>query len=258
MLFISAAALISGQQRKTEFTQAVRDLESRLSDISNDVSTGLYTNTNNFQCQVVGTTLTISSGTNQQGGNTGCIYLGKVLQFSPDTGTDKIRILSVVGKQRTGNNGVSGTETTSLTEATPQAIAPGSSPRNTVPDGSETIQLGGGANIGWVRSKNGAVESPIAALGLLSSFASYSAGHLDSGALQVDTYSLGSGPGQSLTAISDMVATNQGSWYSNKNPNGGTQICVNSGGGDQHAILTIGGTNRQQFVNTVIANGGCP
>lgn len=90
-LLMSVMSAISGQQQKTQFTTGVRDFETRLQDIVNDVETGYYPNNESTQCAdnndpdkvEVGP----APGGKPQGTNKDCIYLGKALGFSVPSGS---------------------------------------------------------------------------------------------------------------------------------------------------------------------------
>ena len=81
-LFVSATYFLSGDQDRTEFTQSIQAVQSQIQQVINEVESGSYANTNNFTCSgtASGPSLT-TSGTDAQGSNTGCIFLGKVIQF---------------------------------------------------------------------------------------------------------------------------------------------------------------------------------
>ncbi len=94
MIVLSVSALIftvviagyKGQSSKTQFTNAVRDMENKIQDILNDVSTGYYPNASNFNCTRVGSPgahINIDpSGTAEQGTNQDCIFLGKAVDIN--------------------------------------------------------------------------------------------------------------------------------------------------------------------------------
>lgn len=103
-LLVSVMALISGQQAKTEFTAALRDFESRLQDIMNDVSTGTYPEPAS-QC-LVGSEGPVATGESSagQGTSQACLFVGKAMQFSPvgsgaanDAG--KYNLFTIVGRR---------------------------------------------------------------------------------------------------------------------------------------------------------------
>ena len=79
-LFISAAVMISGRTNKAQFEQSINQITAQLRQSINEVSTGYYPN-RGFQCQANGATVSITAGTTEQGTNSGCMLLGKALQF---------------------------------------------------------------------------------------------------------------------------------------------------------------------------------
>lgn len=103
---ISAFSLVRGQQAKNEFTQAVRDFETKLNDIANDVSKGYFPDIGgNRQCVApAGADLRfdppgVSVG---QGGSTDCVFAGKILQFNIGSGDEsQMNLVSLVARRRT-------------------------------------------------------------------------------------------------------------------------------------------------------------
>ena len=80
LLFASAVVAYSGQNRKTQFTNSVRDMETKIQDILNDVSTGYSPSSGNFTCTRSGSpAVPIINPTEEaeQGKNQDCIFLGK-------------------------------------------------------------------------------------------------------------------------------------------------------------------------------------
>lgn len=78
VLFISVAALISGQINRYRTRDAVFNLESSVRDVLNDVSTGYYPEVGtNYNCD--GT-----AGTTDRGKNTSCLIAGKKIEFKPN------------------------------------------------------------------------------------------------------------------------------------------------------------------------------
>lgn len=79
VLFISVAALISGQINRYRTRDAVFNLESSVRDVLNDVSTGYYP-------EKVGSNPDCSGGTagSGRGTNTGCVIAGKSITFGQD------------------------------------------------------------------------------------------------------------------------------------------------------------------------------
>ncbi|HSX23561.1 MAG TPA: hypothetical protein VLE74_00460, partial [Candidatus Saccharimonadales bacterium] len=46
-LLVSALLIFNGRQQRIEFGQSIRDIDSKIRDVLNDVSTGVYNYTNN-------------------------------------------------------------------------------------------------------------------------------------------------------------------------------------------------------------------
>jgi type II secretory pathway pseudopilin PulG len=101
VMLVSALLLVGGQQRKTEFTQAVRDIESQIKDVANDVSTGYYSSSSNFTCKDNGASkLVISSDISKLGTNSDCIFIGRAVQFKVE-GSDGegFALYNIAGKR---------------------------------------------------------------------------------------------------------------------------------------------------------------
>jgi type II secretory pathway pseudopilin PulG len=256
-LFVTVAILITGQQRKTEFNQGVRDLESSMQDISNDIATGYYANTNNFICSdggVAGVRPVISSsGTNNQGANNGCTFIGKVVQFAPSGSKSTYKIYTVVGKQRVGNQ-----DAQDFNKAMPTVIYPENAGSG-IPDASDTNTLAGGVTAEWVRYTNSpATPQQIGSFGFFTSFGkpSTSTGSL-SGTQDIQLV-----PIKNTTNLDNPAAAvtqvNNASNLTLVNPSGGIEVCLQSGGTDQYVIMTIGGNGRSTSVNLTYNSGACP
>lgn len=128
-LLVSVMALISGQQEKTEFTAALRDFESRLQDIMNDVSTGTYPESIN-RCSVT-TSGPENSGVPSTGQGTSdqCVFVGKAMQLSPSSsgeGSDmgKFNLYTMVGRRFMPGVGAATTyEPQNIQESDPRIIS---------------------------------------------------------------------------------------------------------------------------------------
>lgn len=85
-MLATAILLFSGQQRKTQFSQSIRDAESKLQDVLNDVSTGYFPSASNAACSATGNVKPSidTSGTSEQGANYACVFMGKAILFKPD------------------------------------------------------------------------------------------------------------------------------------------------------------------------------
>src|SRR5690349_7237200 len=99
MLLVGALALIGSQSQKTQFTQAINDIRTQMNDIINNVSTGYYANTNNFSCTPTlgGGPNIVPAASNTQGGNGGCAYIGRAVQFNPGANLKQFTMYNLVG-----------------------------------------------------------------------------------------------------------------------------------------------------------------
>lgn len=125
VMFVVVAISFGGRQQQIQFTQSVRDFDSRLKDIMNDVSTGYYPENSAVTCTASLAGPVIDTGTAKAlGSNDFCISIGKVVQFSPlNSGVNAeneqiISVFNVVGLRRDSN----GNNPTTIQQALPAAI----------------------------------------------------------------------------------------------------------------------------------------
>ncbi len=260
ILFISAAALISGKQNQTEFDQAIRQVQSQIQQVINEVATGYYPNMGNIKCNGGGGSVVLSAGSGTgQGANAGCIFLGKALQFQvASTDPEQFNVFSIAGLQQGGSGG---TESTNLTEAKPKVIAPSSTEAG-LPDATVNDRLQNRLTTYRMWYNNGAGDKPIGVLAFTLSLASYGAsGAITSGAQQVqvvpvDDNNNNSALGKSKTEAVDAI--NSSLTSSPVNPSNGVFVCFASGTTNQSGLITIGNNNRQLSVRlTIKSNTTC-
>lgn len=118
-LFFMIYIFFAGRTAQTEFDQSVRDLESRITQISGEVNSGFYNN--GFQCtgDNVGNEVVVSAVTSVDGGtNNNCVFLGKVMAFATNGNTN---ILTLVGRQYVAGIGSSSVVST-IAEAKPVVV----------------------------------------------------------------------------------------------------------------------------------------
>jgi len=85
-LFISIAVTLSGRQASAEFVHASQSLQSEVEQVINQASAGNYPIKSFFTCSVAGSGLAFASAaTDNQGTNSDCVLLGRVLQFQVST-----------------------------------------------------------------------------------------------------------------------------------------------------------------------------
>lgn len=247
-LFIGAALLIAGRQQQTEFNQAIRQVQSQIQQIINNVQTGHYPSTNSFQCTATasGPSFTAGTGT-QQGANSGCIFLGEAMQFKvAGTRPEQFSVFSLAGLQKSGAN-----EVTSLAQAMPKAI-PGITTSQELQGGLSTVDM-------WYVS--GGVKRSIGVVAFVNSLAQFSGGSIVSGTQQVNVVPVDDNQAnsaldktneQAASAIDASLAT------SPVNPASGVFLCFESGGTRQSGLITIGTNARQLSVTLDIkSNTDC-
>lgn len=250
-LFVIIAATLSGRQQRTQFEQAVNDIRAQIQQVINDVGTGFYPSTNNFSCSAGAFGPTIGAGSTTQGENTGCIFLGKAIQFSAAGDENAYNIIPIAGLQRTN----AGTEVATYAEASPRAISPSTSDLS-VPDLAEKKKLQYGLKA--YSMTYGTTNTPIGTFVVASSLASYSGGTLVSSSQQLNiipitTSTLGSAQTVTAQNINTTMQT------SPINPAGGIKICFASAGSNQSGLVTIGPTSAGQLSVTlsIKANTSC-
>lgn len=230
-LFVMIAATLAGRQRSNEFTQSINDVRSHIQQVITEVQNGYYPNAN-YSCTASATSVIISSGSDTQGTNTGCVFLGKIMQFSPAGATDQVIVYPVAGIRTQ----------TDILNADPSVVV-----HDSTADASTTLGLKYGLTIEKMRAGG----SNVGAFGVLSSMDTTNPGK--SGDQQFDIYGYRDIPlghdkltdGNSLTA--NYV----------KNPSGGVQLCFKSGGTNQYGLITIGNNNSQLSVDLQIMDSVC-
>jgi prepilin-type N-terminal cleavage/methylation domain-containing protein len=251
-LFLIAFYAINGKQNETAFQQAINDTQSIIQQSIAQVGQGDYPNTDNFTCNAAGGVLNILPGANQQGSNTGCVFLGKALQFGVhNTSPEQYISYTIAGLQNNGG---------SLSAASPTAVAPGNSTNNAAgfPDASIKSELHNGLTVVSMNSvSGGGVKTPIGAVAFISSLGSYSGSQLISGSKQIDLVAVKK---SAINTTSDATvdAINKFLASSTVNPGGGVQICFASGGTNQSGLMTIGSNGRDLSVSlTIKGNRTC-
>jgi hypothetical protein len=235
-LFVSVMMLISGKQNKAQFQQSVRDIQTKVQQTINEVATGFYPNNNDFKCtksiDAMGVTVPlITAGAVEQGKNTDCVFLGKMIQLSVNnTSPELYNIYSIAGLR----------EATTFTETKAVVIdAPGVNV-------TQQYALSYGLQTKWMcysvtatpcTATTGVHDNSfgfISRIGSLSNSENYEAGAVD--LVAMGNLTTLSQPDTATVAI--MSATHLTA--SQFNPAGGVSICFESGRGGETALLTIG------------------
>lgn len=236
-MFLLAVLSINGKQDIAEFQQAINDVRSSLQQQIDQVAAGDYSNTGNFTCDGTSGSIVIDQGTNVQGSNDGCIYLGRVLQFGVQkTNPQQFISYTIAGLQ---NN------TGTLVSAKPVVVMPSGASNQS--DYYSTNTLHYGLNVVSMTS-NG---TNIGAVAFLSTLGQFSGGQLVSGSQSLDlipisTSTLNATPATTIGVINKHLAT------SPVNPATGVKICFASGGTNQSGLITIGGGGQQLSITLKI------
>ena len=255
-LFVAIAATLAGRQNAAQFTHAIQSVQSQLQQTIDQVSAGFYPTQDNFICADNAGSVQITAGSNSQGTNQDCVFLGKVIQFGvQNTDPEQYQVYTIAGL-RTATAGA----TSPFQSASPTVIGVSGSYATY----STTQALEYGLTTLWIRSnKNStctAANCSIGAIGFLmepGDLVSSSTTGYSSGAQQIDLVPLpGTGLAQSTSqavpyiesTLSDTTLTADAPI----NPSNGVQLCFVSGGTNQSGLITIGGSGRQLLVTLSI------
>lgn len=252
VLAVSAALLVTGlllvgnQQQKTELTTSTNDMKQLVDSIINTVSSGYYQNNNDFQCSgqpgaPAYPKIGPPSGGGQQGTNSGCVFLGKAIQFAVNNDRTALNVFTVVGLQYKDANGVD--DAGNITEAAPTALAT-TTLNNTAPNTDiERDRLGYGLSVLQVKytDSSGTPFNDSNSIAFVTDFAGTnpSTGGQNSGSRNADLFAIKS------TSVADNTAASANQIkYSNFVAASSVTICFNTSV-RKYAVLTIGSNGRQ-------------
>lgn len=264
IMFMSAALLVNGRQNRTEFTQAIGQVQSQVQQAINDVINGYSPNVGQFKCQPNPSgNIIINSGNDNQGQHGGCIFLGKVMQFavqqSPTPSNQPFDIYSVVGSQCISGSNCSNLAqnqlSTSISNAEPTVLKNTNNGNGGTIDATDRQTLENGLNVTNVTIPplasmwyNGNRNNAIGAVGFLQSLANYGGGGLASGSQQVGLWAIKN----TSLGQSEMDAINAINTSSNWQAATDIEICFSSATTTQSGLITIGGSGRQLLVGLKI------
>jgi len=237
VLLGSAVLLINGRQNRTQFQTAINDLQQQLQQIINQTTSGYYQNKADFKCRR-GTPPTIDGGTNSQGTNGGCIFLGTVLYFGPGQPTTTFSVYPIAGNRLDNNGAVAST----VPAAWPTAIAPGTATNLITPDDHSSYTMEGGLT--YYGSSSATPNAPLA-IGVITSLGSDASSTnilTGTGAQQFRLYGFSNNWAAvtSPSAIVDKIntATTAGASAFKPWPNA-LNACISSGTTNQSAFITV-------------------
>lgn len=255
-LFVAIAASLTGRQNAAEFTRAIQSVQSQLQQIIDQVPAGNFPD-QQIQCTSGGGSLVFSTGGNQ-GTNSQCIFLGKVIQFqvhgTGGNSAEQYQVYTIAGLN------TQGTAAAPFAAAKPTVVQVGGN----YAAYSTAVSLEYGLSAVWMKSQG----QPIGAVGFLMEpgIAGNTGTGYSSGAQQVDlvpirTTSLNQDLSTGVAEIQDNTASAGGLQDANLltsgpiNPSGGVQICFASGTTNQSGLITIGSIGRQLAVKLNIKSG---
>lgn len=98
LLFTSAVVAIGGSQSQAQYSQAVRDFESQIKSVINDVSSGFYPDYTGVVCTRSGDRVSFtSSDASSPGTSSACVNIGKTLLFYLEGADDSFGVGTIVG-----------------------------------------------------------------------------------------------------------------------------------------------------------------
>jgi prepilin-type N-terminal cleavage/methylation domain-containing protein len=247
-LFVSAAILISGRQNQTAFDQSIRQIQSQIQQTMNEVAVGYYPNREDFRCTAGGAGPVLDSVATAQGSNSGCIFLGKALQFKVGTtDPEQFVVYTIAGLQK---GAAGGAESQNFTDARPMVVAPSTSHNGAgYPNNSISDDLQNGLTTARMWYNNGGGDVNIGAVAFVNSLQRQGSGSVLSGTgevqvVPVNNTALGSTPEQTVELMNVDGTGGNRLATSPVDPSEGVFICFTSGGTNQWGIVRIGGDNR--------------
>lgn len=228
MLFFSVMAVMSGRQNQAQFRQSINAVKTEIEQTINQVQTGHYPSTENFNCTASasgGVEITSTEDGAKQGENKDCVFFGRAIQFKV-ANEDRYAIFPLAGLRTAG----------SFAESKSKTVLPA----------VDTKMLQFGLEPVWVRS--GGLTNA-GAIGFVTKLEAD--GDSSRGTQSIQIMPVAVNLDQSIDETSGVIDTNiSGSSVAN-----GAQICYKSGVTKQHGIVSISGAGA---VSLKIDNGDCP
>lgn len=249
VLLASAMLIFSGRQRRTQFTQGVREIDSQIRGVMNEAASGYYPNKGNISCSSSG-----GSGPNpvvaaaDQGENEGCIVLGRVLQFNQG---ENYTAYTVIGQQ-TGADGRTVTTLGSDADSARQTLLTPSDTQPNYPEANETFELPWGITVEKIVAPS-VTPSTLGSFGFISTLGSFNATGSD---LVSGSSSISLMPLRSTDLTSNIQATVNATKALVDSERNSSQIilCLRSGGDDRRAAIIVGSNNNSVGTEVMIDN----
>lgn len=262
VLLTSALLLFNGRIARTQFSQAVQELDTRIKSTINEVGAGNYPTSPAFTCSAASGVPVVTATPSEQGTNTSCMFLGKVVQagVAGQNGCGSgaslqnctnLNIYTVVGRRSLP----SGQIVTNLVDAQPRlvdGIGAGSAVNLTV---SERLKNG----LQVTRVRNLSTGGDIGAIGILQTLGSYTGARLNPGTQSLQTWPIASGFPRTQQEIDNAVNSAATTFAASQaDPARGIIICLQGSPSNQRASITIGLNDGRLTTNSVIGdNSAC-
>jgi hypothetical protein len=245
-IFFAALQLIGGQQNKAQFVNAVRDFETKLTDIANDVSTGYYQNGAQLDCNATPTGPSSTAGTTQQGQNVGCIFAGTVVKFGEGASDDARSNFTQFTMAGLRVDPATNLNAASLAAARPKVV--------NVAGAFRTQVLGYGMSVQCVYTgPTCASTTNNGALGFFTRFSGTSPAGGSS--IQTDVKLYGTPVTIDSPATSEITDIDAASYAAaTLNPSGGITVCLKSATTSQYALVRIAANGNTLTFNHEIKN----
>lgn len=266
-LVSTAMLYVGGRQNRTQFTVAINDEKQFIEETINETANGYYPHATTFDC--AGSTgarpafSNIGTSTKQQGANSGCTFLGKVMVFGADSFSN-VAIYPIVGNQKTA--GANARDVQSFAEALPVVLGPPGTA--TLPNFSTTRVLENGLSL-VSATYAGSYTNHLGILVFADDLSQYStsAGNLNTAADRLDLFTypqatvLSLGTSATTPAISTALVNDpvNGMNVSAPQTPGVSKIdlCFASGGTNQSGKITISGAGQLSVSLTIWSTKTC-
>lgn len=291
VLFASAMIMLSGKTDKTEFSTGIAQLRSELQSAVGNVGSGYYNLPPTYSCKksatgpVVSSVAVVGQGVGQ---NSGCTFIGEVLQFSNATSSSMYTIYPVFGLRLISlGGGLSGGDVYSLATAHPQTerhVRDNLATPTTLPYGISVSSPGSSPRAGIYYTDSGGVQRHIGAIGIITTFngeavgppggfasvTKFTSGSQNVHLIPIPSSGLTDPPAttikeiskitddQTLCGGSGLVCLGSTVYTAPVNPASGISICFNSGTTQESGLITIGGSNSPTSITlTYFSKAGC-
>lgn len=256
----SAIALISGQQARVQFTQSMQDIQAVIQQTMNEVGAGFYPSTGNIRCTPNGNSVSLTTGTREQGSNTGCIFVGKAIQFASDGANGQEFIIHSLAGRQEADSGIVDADRT-LADARPTAIARGqvTNTSTDTPDASDRRKLLYGVRAVDMSYINGNSFRKVGAVAFVNGLGSFQDAQLVSGTQQLSLVPVNNSQGTNQVSRSPeqvVDAINTQLMSSPLNPTNGVTICFTDDSNRRSGLITIGSNGRGLSVKLDFKDSG--